>query len=1037
METQHIFNEYNQYKIEYTKKYGENTIILMQVGTFYEIYAVINDNIQIGEVNIYHICQNILDIVVTRRNKKIKEVSMNNYLQAGVGVDYVKKYVNKLLNNNYTIVIVDQVTQKPNVERKVTRILSPGTYIENYNSDDSNYLMSIYIEDFGTIQSSKIRAGISIIDLCTGKCYLHNIHHNIDSKYWIDEISRYINFYNPKEYLFQTKDYVLTYDTIINHWDINHNSIQINHYTDKCYVKINYQNEILKKIYSIPSQLTPIEHLNLESKNELRNSFIYLLEYVNEHTIDVLNNINYPEEMHDINYLSLTSNSIRQLNIINNYSYYKGSNESLLSICNHCRTPMGRRLLKYRLMYPSIDGNLLNNRYDIIDIYRQNDFYKLIQNDLDKVIDLEKMVRRIGLSIITPNELFNSYLSYEVINKIIQNINGNDRLIQFNSYYKGDLDMYNNFFTRLTNTFNFDNFSIYGLQRSYFKKGNFLELDKVDNYYSVQHNLLLKISEILINIIEKHISKESKHIKKKQGDLIKVDYNEKYNWYLYITKKRSQLLKDIFIKNIEKGKSIIPIEYGGVSIKVDIRDITFKTKDNSNVFIYSPVIKELSSKLIATHKELCNLNKVYLTKSMDEIYNMYSKCLNKMNDYISEVDVSSNNAFLSIHNNYNRPIVDNNNTKSFLEAYDIRHPIVERIHVDTEYITNNIVLGKDNIDGILLFGTNACGKSTLMKSVGISIIMAQAGLFVPCTNLTFKPYTQLFTRILNNDNIFRSQSTFAVEMSELRCILKCSNENSLILGDELCSGTETLSAISIVSEGIRQLSLKGCSFILTSHLHQLTNLKCINEIKNLRINHLKIDIDKGVLIYNRKLVEGSGPSVYGLKVCEAMGLPSEFIVNSKKTLSELEGTSSTIINNHKSIYNSNIYMDTCKICSNPAEETHHIKEQCLANEYNMIDHYHKNKEHNLVPLCKGCHLKVTHGKLLITGYKDTYNGRTLCYYYKSENRKKKKFDGKVDIIQKYITEYNHSITQCIHLLELKEDIKISKPVLKQIMEDLY
>ena len=87
---------------------------------------------------------------------------MNNYLQAGVGVDYVKKYVNKLLNNNYTIVIVDQVTQKPNVERKVTRILSPGTYIENYNSDDSNYLMSIYIEDFGTITLSHITSATVI-----------------------------------------------------------------------------------------------------------------------------------------------------------------------------------------------------------------------------------------------------------------------------------------------------------------------------------------------------------------------------------------------------------------------------------------------------------------------------------------------------------------------------------------------------------------------------------------------------------------------------------------------------------------------------------------------------------------------------------------------------------------------------------------------------------------------------------------------------------------------------------------------------------
>ena len=95
-------------------------------------------------------------------------------------------------------------------------------------------------------------------------------------------------------------------------------------------------------------------------------------------------------------------------------------------------------------------------------------------------------------------------------------------------------------------------------------------------------------------------------------------------------------------------------------------------------------------------------------------------------------------------------------------------------------------MGKDNKDGILLFGTNACGKSTLMKAIGLNVIMAQAGLFVACSEFQLKPYTKIFTRILNNDNIFRAQSSFAVEMMELRSIFQLGDENSLILGDELC-----------------------------------------------------------------------------------------------------------------------------------------------------------------------------------------------------------------------------------------------------------
>ena len=97
-----------------------------------------------------------------------------------------------------------------------------------------------------------------------------------------------------------------------------------------------------------------------------------------------------------------------------------------------------------------------------------------------------------------------------------------------------------------------------------------------------------------------------------------------------------------------------------------------------------------------------------------------------------------------------------------------------------------------------MFGTNACGKSTFMKAVGLNIIMAQAGLFVASSTFQYKPYTQIFTRILNNDNIFRSQSSFAVEMQELKSILNRSDDHSLVLGDELCSGTESISALSIL-----------------------------------------------------------------------------------------------------------------------------------------------------------------------------------------------------------------------------------------------
>ena len=248
-------------------------------------------------------------------------------------------------------------------------------------------------------------------------------------------------------------------------------------------------------------------------------------------------------------------------------------------------------------------------------------------------------------------------------------------------------------------------------------------------------------------------------------------------------------------------------------------------------------------------------------------------------------------------------------------------------------------LGNGEKDGILLFGTNACGKSTFMKAIGLNIIMAQAGLFVASDKFVYKPYTQIFTRILNNDNIFRSQSSFAVEIQELKSILSRSDQNSLILGDELCSGTETTSALCIISAGLDTLCKRKSTFIFTSHLHELTRLEEVKRLENLRVYHLRIDYDeeKDILIYDRKLAEGSGPSIYGLKVCEAMGMEKDFISFAKGVQNNFE--KNKVLTTKKSQYNKDIFMDECKMCFKKCEnlETHHIKDQQFADENNMID----------------------------------------------------------------------------------------------------
>ena len=300
--------------------------------------------------------------------------------------------------------------------------------------------------------------------------------------------------------------------------------------------------------------------------------------------------------------------------------------------------------------------------------------------------------------------------------------------------------------------------------------------------------------------------------------------------------------------------------------------------------------------------------------------------------FVSQIDVTANFAHLSIQNGYCKPqILHREGSCSYLDAKALRHPLVEKVHPEVEYIPNDVSFDKR---GMLLYGTNACGKSTLMKSIGLALIMAQAGCFVPCDQFTYYPYTQLFTRILNNDNLFRGQSSFAVELSELRNILRRADDRSFVLGDELCSGTEYNSALSIVSAGLHTLSTLQCSFVFTSHLHTLPSIPLVAQIPTLDIYHLAVKYhkDTDVLEYIRTLQEGSGPPIYGLEVCKGMSMGQDFMELAREVQLHLQGSEGSFVSLQSSAYHSEIQMDACKVCGKKAEETHHIKEQQEADD---------------------------------------------------------------------------------------------------------
>ena len=275
-----------------------------------------------------------------------------------------------------------------------------------------------------------------------------------------------------------------------------------------------------------------------------------------------------------------------------------------------------------------------------------------------------------------------------------------------------------------------------------------------------------------------------------------------------------------------------------------------------------------------------------------------------------------------------------------------------------------------------------------MKTIGLVIIMAQSGMFVPSYDMIYEPYYHIFTRISGSDNIYKGLSSFTVEMTELRNILKRSDNNSLVLGDELCNGTESISGISIVASAIDELLKKSCSFIFTTHLHELIDVPIIKEYiesKNLEILHLHIEIINDVIHYERKLKSGKGSSVYGIEVCKSLDMPYNFMMNAEKIRKELQGLDSFLISLKKNHYNKDIYIEKCSICNNNVDDIHHINYQKDSDKNGYFKNYHKNIKHNLVPLCKKCHIKEHNGEISIKGYIDTSEGIKLKVDKNNEN----------------------------------------------------
>ena len=963
---------------QYSDKYGEKTILLMRVGAFFEVYGKKNklfgNSLKGSKIdNFCSICElkKSVKAKVSVEHKYDKTTLKCQVVMAGFGYFMIEKYIDKLTNSGYTIVVYDQEKDDP-TKRHMAGIYTPGTEISDDPNKMNNNIMCVVLYHAKPSKynaKNTIHYGISTIDVLTGTtniCEVEEQYYNSLTTY--DELEKYYSIYNPNETIIcydgknMTSDII---DGISNYVGIRSKLVRKVDSSSETPLGImcentskqNYQSEILKKHFN--SVEYDELYTNIMTSMCGMQSFCFLLDYTSTYNQNLTSKIRVPSFETPTNRLILANHSLKQLNILPLIKS-EGKLSSVIDFVNNSKTAMGKRKVKEQITSPITNTHELQKMYDLVEYCIQNiETYKPIQNELQNVFDIEKFYRRLVNKQIMPHDIYSLYNVVNVVKNIMNVLKDETFLVEQELYNVSSLKKaINNISKTIKNTFSMkvcanipsDQFSV-----NIFNKGVYEEVDNCEEEFCDSFDNLTKILSIFDTMIKQTETKS------KSGEYCKLHETDKSGYTIKITETRGKKLVQAiqnYVKNKDDG--IITYQY---------KSSYDNEEYESEVLVKGiKIMKRGSDTHIILHDcdnymESLRKTKIELKKNVEiEFYKFCEELIGFQNDFetiikfITDIDVLICKSTIAIKYNYCKPEIDDDKSQSFIDAKQMRHILIEQINQQEIYVPNDIKLNTEET-GILLFGTNAVGKSSLIKSIGICVILAQSGFYVPCKEFIYKPFTQIFTRILGNDNIFKGLSTFAVEMSELRTILKNCDENSLVLGDELCSGTELGSAISIFVAGLQHLYKKQSKFIFATHFHEVKNMRELKELDSVFMKHMSVHYDATIdgLVYDRTIRDGPGNNMYGLEVCKALNLPQDFIDMAYKIRDNNQKDQKPTGLQKVSKYNAKKVKGNCEMCGSLGVEVHHLQHQKNANKDGFIGGFHKNHIANLMNICDNCH----------------------------------------------------------------------------------
>ena len=988
------FDILEQFQKEFGTK-NKKITVLYQAGDFYEIYGLQYSNgIQTG--NAWQISE---ECGGSTPSKKIAKVYNNPAIDVymwGFPLKTKDIFFDRAINENgWSVAVVSQMPcandEKP--ERKVVGFFTPGANI--YTNRESNFLMVIHMERKGSpiSKGTTLFAGIASINCITGdnEFIQYPDRASVSDEVIYDEITKMISNKNPSEILFYVDNTTikLSDDDVCNLFHLNDRNYSVITEIPKEVKNIAFQKNLLGNVYFPLKKPTNIfQKLDLCDYPVCQTTLTLLIKYILERCPDIISRLQLPTVEHrtDTN-LVLANNALEQLSIVsnskNNFTYQR--NKPLLTILQRTKTPMGTRLFREHLLNPISDPNKLQKRYNklsqMIKFLKTTDdkhdkhakHEQKMNNILRDIGDIKRMHREFHMNKVQVYSIPNIYStiknSLELIH-LVQSFKVEPALSDlFKSMTPARIASLDKMLDDITKTFDLEKCTntLEKLENNPFNEGWNAELDELQTTLDTERDII----DILLN----KLSEIAKNPKDKDNIIFNKRKNKQLGHYICGTESRVARVK----KYLEDGNNIV---IGKTVITKD--DIWFKPLSRGVIQVITECISCSGSNQITHTYNMRKLLTQLFSEWSDKFITEHNKIMLKLSDYIAKLDLIITSARVSINNGYIIPEVDTSEGDSYLDCTELRHPIAEQLITSVKYIGNDLKIG-NNENGVLLYGVNASGKSNFMKSVGVNIIMAQAGFGVSAKSFKYRPFKYLFTRILGNDNLYAGMSSFGVEMNEFKTILRYADKNSIVLGDELCHGTEVHDAVALVASGIINLAKRNCNFIFATHLHQLTKLTQITEIENVVMKHMAVQCEKDKIIYLRKILDGSGPSSYGTAVARSMGLDEDYVVLAEEIRNTLTDDKQQIIGK-KSRYNSEKILGKCEVCENTAVDTHHINQQCTADKQGMIDWFSKDAKFNLVALCKKCHISVhkPKPKLEILGYREI--GTEILLEYKKNGK---------------------------------------------------